>query len=119
MKNSIILVAVAAFVTCSVTIAKADSPFEPRSVIVQFSDLDTTNALGVAALYRRLKNAAASVCRELEPGKELARVRAYTDCVHTALSAAIVKVDRQTLAAYARAHGMPTGNSTIRIADNK
>jgi UrcA family protein len=119
MKNLTTLVAVAAFVTCSVSIAKADSAFEPRSVTVQFADLDITNTQGAAALYRRLRIAAASVCRGLEPGKQLARVWAYNGCLHTALSNAIVKVNRPTVTAYAAAHGMPTGDSPIRIADNK
>jgi UrcA family protein len=117
MKNSIILAAVAALITCSVTIARADS--DPRSVTVRFADLDTANTPGAAALYRRLKNAAASVCRDLEPGMELSRVPAYANCMHTALSNAIVKVDRPAVTAYAAAHGVPTGDTTIRVAGNK
>jgi UrcA family protein len=119
MKKSITLVAVAALITCSVSIAKADSSFEPRSVSVQFADLNTASSQGAASLYRRLKSAAASVCRGLEPGKELARVWAYTDCVHTAMSNAIIKVNRPAVTAYAAAHGMPTADSSIRIANNK
>ena len=119
MKNSIILVAVAAFIACSVTMARADAAFEPRSVTVRFADLDTANTQGAAALYRRLKGAAASVCRDLEPGEELARVAPYHECMHTALSNAIVKVNRPAVTAYAAAHGVPTGDSGIRIAINK
>ena len=119
MKNSIILVAVAAFIACSVTMARADATFEPRSVTVRFADLDTANTQGAAALYRRLKSAAASVCRDLDPGEELVRVAPYHDCVHTALSNAIVKVNRPAVTAYAAAHGVPKGDSGIRIAVNK
>jgi UrcA family protein len=119
MKSLTILIAAAAFVTCSVNIAKADGAFESRSVTVQFADLDTANTQGAAALYRRLKSAAASVCRGQESSKELAQVWAYTDCVHKALSAAIVKVDRPAVTAYAAARGVPTSESTIRIAINK
>ena len=119
MKKSINIVAIAAFITCSVGLAKADPAFEPRSVTVKFADLDTANSAGAAMLYRRIKTAAASVCRDLEPGKQLARVWAYTDCVHTAMSNAIVKVNRPAVTAYAAAHGMPMGDSSIRIANNK
>jgi UrcA family protein len=119
MKNLTTLVAVAAFATCSISIAKADSPFEPRSVTVQFADLDTANSQGAATLYRRLKSAAASVCRGLEPQKQLARVWAYNECLHTALSNAIVKVNRPSVTVYAAAHGTPVADSSIRIADNK
>ena len=119
MKKSIILVAVAAFITCSVSVAKADSASEARSVTVQFSDLDTANTQGAATLYRRLRSAAASVCRNLQ-GKQLEQVWAYTDCVHMALNNAVAKIDRPAVTAYAAAHGMPVVDSTsIRIANNK
>ena len=118
MKKPIILAAVA-FVTCGVTIAQADSTFEPRSVTVRFADIDSTSPQGAEALYRRLRSAATSVCRDLEPGKELARVGVYVNCIQTALGTAIVKVDRPPLTAYAAAHGVPAGDSVITIADNK
>ena len=118
MKKPIILTAVA-FITCGATIAQADSAFEPRSVTVRFADIDTTNPQGAAALYRRLKSAAASVCQDLEPGRDLARARVYINCTQTALSTAIVKVDRPALTVYAAAHGVPTTDSAMRIADNK
>ncbi len=118
MKNSITLVAVAAFITCSAAVAQADA-FEPKSILVKFADLDTSNAQGAATLYGRLSSAAKSVCQDLEPGRELARVRVYKDCIHAALSDAIVTIDRPAVTAYAAAHGVLTGNSTIRVANNK
>jgi UrcA family protein len=118
MKNSIILVAVAAFITCSVTVAQADA-FEPRSVLVRFADLDTTNTQGAATLFSRLNSAAKSVCRDLEPGGELTRVRVYAYCMHTALGNAIDTINRPVVTAYAAAHGVPTGDSSIRVAGNK
>jgi UrcA family protein len=116
MKKPIILAAVA-FITCGITVAQADPAFEPRSVTVRFADIDATHPEGAAALYRRLKGAATSVCQDLEPGGELARVGAYVNCIQTVLGAAVVKIDRFTLTAYAAAHGAST--SVIRIADNK
>jgi UrcA family protein len=118
MKKMIILAAVA-FITCGVTVAQANSTFEPRSVTVRFADIDVSGSEGAAALYRRLKIAAGNVCQDLEPGKELARLRVYTSCIQTALGAAIVKVDRPALTAYAAAQGMATGTSAMRIANNK
>jgi UrcA family protein len=116
MKKPIILAAVA-FITSGTTIAQADSAFETRSVTVRFADIDATSTQGAEALYRRLKSAATSVCRDLEPGKELARVGVYVNCIQTVLGSAIVKIDRSTLTAYAATHGASTG--VIRIADNK
>ncbi len=119
MKNSIILVAVAAFITCSVTRCPSRYFSNRAPSLVKFADLDTSNAQGAATLYRRLNAAAKSVCQDLEPGRELARVRVYTDCIHTALSNAIVKINRPAVTAYAAAHGVPTGDSSIRVAGNK
>lgn len=118
MKNSIILVAAAALITCSVTVAQADS-VEPRSVLVRFADLDTADNQGAAMLFSRLNSAAKSVCRDLEPGRELARVRVYASCMHAALSNAIVTINRPAVTAYAAAHGVSTGNDSIRLAGNK
>ena len=118
MKNSITLVAVAAFITFSATVAEADA-FEPHSVLVKFADLDTSNTQGAATLYGRLYSAATSVCQDLEPGRELARVRVYKNCIHAALSDAIVTIDRPAVTAYAAAHGVLMGGSTIRVAGNK
>jgi len=118
MKNSIILVSAAALITCGVTVAQADA-FEPRSVLVRFADLDTADTQGAATLFSRLNTAAKSVCRDLEPGAELARVRVYVSCIHTALSNAIVTINRPAVTAYAAAHGVPAGDPSIRVAGNK
>jgi len=119
MKNLNILVAAATFATCSVTIAQANDAFEPRSVTVRFADLDTASAQGAAVLYRRLETAAQSVCQDLEPGRELPRMWAYANCIQTALSNAIVKLDRPAVTAYAVAHGVHMTDSNIKIAANK
>ncbi len=119
MKNLKILVAAATLATCSVTIAQADDAFEPRSVTVRFADLNTASAQGAAVLYRRLNIAAESVCQDLEPGRELARMSAYANCMQTALGNAVVKVARPALTAYAVAHGVHMTDSNIKIAANK
>lgn len=119
MKSQTILVAVAAILAGTVTVARADAAFEPRSVTVRFADLDTTSAQGAAVLYRRLKSAAENVCHDLQPGRQLARMRPYADCTHQALSGAIVKLALPAVTAYAESRGVPSGESTIRIAANK
>jgi UrcA family protein len=119
MKNLTTLAAIATFATCSLTIARAETAVEPRSVTVRFSDLDTTNAAGVTVLFQRLKNAAASVCRDLEPGRQVALMEPYANCVRQAIGNAVVKIDRPTVTAHAVAHGDLPGDATIRIARNK
>ncbi len=119
MKNLTALVAVATFAVCNFTIARADTASEPRSATVRFADLDTTTAPGAAALYQRIKSAAESVCKDLEPGRQLALMERYASCVHLALGNAIVKIDRPAVTAYAAARGSFPGNASIKIASNK
>jgi UrcA family protein len=118
MKNLTTLVAVATFATSIITIARADTTSVPRSETVQFADIDTTNVHGAAVLYQRIKNAAESVCRDLEPGRSLALMRPYANCVHVALSNAVADINRPAVTAYAAAHGVLPGDTTIKIARN-
>ena len=119
MKSLTTLVAIATFATCSLTIARAETSAEPRSMTVRFADLDTTSAAGAIVLYQRIKNAAASVCRDLEPGRQVALMEPYANCVHQAIGHAVAKVDRPAVTAYAAARGVLPGDATIKIARNK
>ncbi len=119
MKNLTTLAAVATLSVCSFTIAHADTGFEPRSATVRFADLDTTTAQGAAVLYKRIKSAAESVCKDLEPGRQLALKERYASCIHLALGNAIVKIDRPAVTAYAAARGFSPGEASMKIASNK
>ena len=61
---------------------------------VKFADLNTNNVQGARVLYQRIASAAESVCNDLKPGRQLALMERYANCVHQAISAAIVQVDR-------------------------
>lgn len=63
--------------------------------------------------------AAASVCRDLEPGRQVALMEPYANCVRQAIGNAVVKIDRPTVTAYAAARGVLAGDTTIKIARNK
>jgi UrcA family protein len=119
MKNFTILVVAATFAASSLTVARADDAFEPRSVTVRFADLEATTDQGAAALYHRLKNAAQNVCRDLESAKELGRLQIYNDCIHTAIGNAVAKVNRPAVTAYAVARGVPVTDPKITVAVNK
>jgi UrcA family protein len=118
MKNLPTLVAVATFAASIFTIAQADTTSVPRSETVRFADLDTTNIHGAAVLYQRIKNAAESACRDLKPGRSLALMRPYANCVHVALSNAVADINRPAVTAYAAAHGVLPSDATIKIARN-
>ncbi len=120
MKNLTALIAVTTFAVCNFTIAHADTGFEPRRATVHFADLDTSTAPGAAALYKRLKSAAESVCQDLEPGLlRLALKEQYASCIHRALGDAIVKIDRPAVTAYAAAQGFAPAEADLKIASNK
>ena len=119
MKNLTSLAAFAALAACSFSIARADTSDEPRSAMVRFADLDTASAQGAAVLYRRIKSAAESVCKELAPDRQLGLMQAYTNCMQTAIGHAVAKVDRPAVTAYAAAHGTVPGDANIRIASSK
>jgi UrcA family protein len=117
MKNLTTMIAVASCALSIGTIARADSTLEVRSETVKYSDLNTADAQGAAALYHRLANAAKNVCRELEPARSLELVRPYESCIHNAISNAVAGVDRPAVSAYAVARGVvPAESSPIKIA---
>jgi len=118
MKNLTTLIAVAAFATSICTIAQADSTAGFHVATVKFADLDIANTSGAAALYQRLQAAAKNVCRDLEPGRSLALITPYANCMQSALSNAVAHVDRPAVTAYAAGRGVVPSASAIKIARN-
>ena len=90
----------------------------PRTLTVQFGDLNLNNAQGVAALYKRIKNAARNVCSELE-GRTLSKKRLYAECVDTALSTAIARVDRPALSRYVVDRSAKPRNTLVPVASTR
>ena len=85
------------------------APFDDvPSVVVRFTDRDLAHIDGVAALYRRLKDAAKTVCVTQDGPR-------YKSCWQSALSAAVAKVDHPALTAYYRAQ-FESRNATFQIA---
>ena len=94
------------------------TPQSPQSLTVQFGDLNLNNAQGVDALFKRIKNAAESVCNEFE-GRTLKERQLYSDCVDTALSTAIARVDRPTLSRYLVERSAKPRNVSVPVASNR
>lgn len=65
---------------------------EPRSVTVNYDELDLTTSQGATKLYARLRFAARQVCAPLE-GRELNRRVAYKECYSEALESAVQQVN--------------------------
>lgn len=85
------LLTVALGLTATTTFAAA--PDAPLTKTVDFSTLDVTRADGAEQLYQRLRAAAQVVCAPADGGT-IAQKYNYRVCVDTALSNAIMRVDR-------------------------
>ena len=98
MKNLFSITTIIVLGFAATNVANAD-PQTPQTLTVQFGDLNLNNPQGVNALFKRIKNAAESVCNHFE-GRTLLEKRLYSDCVETALSTAVTHVDRPVLSRY-------------------
>lgn len=86
------------------------------SVNVHFADLDLAHSEGAAALYRRLKAAAETVCAP-QNGRDLGSQARYKICWQSALDTAVAKVDQSALTMYHRAQ-FGYRNTTVQIVHN-
>jgi UrcA family protein len=121
MNNLTTLLAATAVAACGLsTTVRADSILEPRSVTVRFADLDTNNAQGAAALYRRIRFAAESVCGDLGSVRAVSLLARYRACVHATIADAVARVNRPTVTEYAVARGVAPADAPnkTKIARN-
>src|SRR5258708_27757768 len=84
-------------------LANAASPGGVPSVTVHFADLDLSHSQGVTVLYRRLKDAAETVCAA-QNGRDFGSQLRFKACWQAALSTAVTKLDQPALTAYYAAH---------------
>jgi UrcA family protein len=83
-----------------------------NTYIVRFPDLDLSKADGVTVLYRRLRQAAANVCRPLQ-SRDLAMATKYGQCVDHAIAGAVTSVGSPMLSQY---HASQTKGDKIAVA---
>jgi UrcA family protein len=117
MKNFFSIATIIVLGFAATSVANAD-PQAPQSLTVQFGDHNLNNAQGVDALFKRIKNAAESVCNEFE-GRSLKEKQLYSDCVDTALSTAITRVDRPMLSRYLAGHSTTPRNVSVPVASTR
>jgi UrcA family protein len=82
--------------------AAQPTPSDTLSKTVSFADLNTSTPEGVAAVYRRIRHAAESVCTPFE-SRELAQKSEWRECMDGAVDRAIKSVNLPSLTAYANA----------------
>jgi UrcA family protein len=101
MKTIKSLVSVAALVISG--IAAAGSP-DDQSVVVRYGDLNLNSQAGVASLHKRIRNAAESVCSELNNHVLVLRDM-YKQCVIEAVSNGVSQVANPNLSNFHRSKG--------------
>lgn len=80
----------------------ADSVDQPPTAAVRYADLNLATRADVETLFRRIKFAAAEVCKPYERQWTLLPSAAYQFCVRNAVSGAVRTVDVPSLTAYYR-----------------
>src|SRR5260370_41496224 len=80
-------------------LANAASPGGVPSVTVHFADLDLSHSQGVTVLYRRLKDAAETVCAA-QNGRDLGSQIRFKACWQAAVSTAGAQGDQPPLTPY-------------------
>src|SRR5688572_9151559 len=78
----------------------AAGPRDVQSVVVRFNDLELQSPGGVAGLHQRIRNAAQSVCGDLDT-RILALRASYAKCVDEAVANAVAEVGSSKLAVLA------------------
>ena len=84
-------------------VASAATP-DVRSVVVRFGDLDLNSKTGVTRLHKRIRNAAESVCGQLDT-RILGLRAAYDECVAEAVSNGVTAVANPNLSSFHASRG--------------
>jgi UrcA family protein len=94
------LIRLASAVVLGLALNAAYGEEAPKTLTVQFADLDLSKDAGLAALFDRIKGAATRVCSGHSGGTTLRDKEQYAACVDFALSNAVARVDRPELTDY-------------------
>ncbi len=76
-------------------LAHADAR-DTNAVVVKYGDLNLNSQAGIASLHKRIRNAAESVCNELET-RILGLREAYDSCVDLAVNSGVAAVGNVNL----------------------
>jgi UrcA family protein len=98
--SRILAATVFAALTCSIaTVSFASDSPDALQVKVKYTDLNVSTTAGATNLYNRIRGAADSVCHPFRPSNpgDLAARKAFTACVHKAMSNAINEVNEPAL----------------------
>ena len=96
--NTFISIASTALLSLVLNAAYAEEA--PKSLTVQFADLDLSKDAGAATLFNRIRGAALKVCSTYRGGPTLRDKQQHAACVDFAMSNAVARVDRPELTEY-------------------
>ena len=91
----------------------------PKTLTVQFADLDLSKDAGLARLFDRLKGAATRVCSGQSGGTTLRDQQQYAACVDFALSNAVARVDRPELTEYMTSLHSAQNKVPVKVASQR
>ena len=91
----------------------------PKSLTVQFADLNLSKDAGLATLFDRIKGAAERVCSAHSGGTTLRDQQQYAACVDFALSNAIARVDRPELTDYIVSRHASEKKAQTKVANRR
>ena len=101
MKSIKFLLPVAALAISGIAAAGSS---DVNSVVVRYGDLNLNSQAGVASLHKRIRNAAESVCSELN-NRVLGLRDMYEQCVSEAVSGGVNQVANPNLSNFHRSKG--------------
>lgn len=84
---------------CSASLTEETSASRPSapSRTVKYDDLNLATPAGAQALYRRIRDAAVKVCRDLSPGGNAAAGIERGKCVHVLVDVAVNEINSPLL----------------------
>ena len=91
----------------------------PKSLTVQFADLDLSKDAGAATLFNRIKGAAKRVCSTHSDGTTLREKQKYAACIEFALSNAVARVDRPELTEYVTSRYSIEKKAPVKVASGR
>jgi UrcA family protein len=92
---------------------------EPKSVTVEFADLDLSRADGTARLFNRIKLAARKVCGGSYVDRLQEKKKQRAACIEFALSDAVARVDRPELTQYVASQSSIKRKASVSVASGR
>jgi UrcA family protein len=115
--NTFIHLASTAFLGLALNVAYGEEG--PKSLTVQFADLDLSKDAGLESLFDRIKGAAERVCSAHSGGTTLRDQQQYAACVDFALSNAVARVDRPELTDYIVSRYSGKKKAPVKVANRR